>query len=450
MRYFASSLVKLNTNSSPSWSILRVQSTIGLTTREVLDVCVLFLVLTSIGGAFISGCPFRSAFSSVIRFIVVTPQKLLKWILGGLLSSEWLRVLYIGTVILLWAVTSSAIAYSVITAASWFDLFIFTTAFPIALFARREVVHEPQKYKISHLAFWVFLSALLFMSVPGRLLYRQDFAIALMVVEVLVIALALWMFRNMSKSMANTGEIDAIAWLLKTAPPQYPAAFFKKAGQMTSLDSIGCHYRPRILESLIPFLSLLIISHPAPQHPSSDTLSPSSSLNLDEEPHSSSKHLEIYIVCLARLSEFTDNKGSFRCLWEDVMQHPELEQPLIEKLVVLANPRHGFQVGLRTAAIKVLDNYELDMERNPVKSPATRAVVWSVATVLRSAVSSISTQLKSTASLMLNINGQEEPSYLLDEYPYSPDTPCTYSCTRCFPSLVIDLLSLHLNIKNMH
>ena len=48
------------------------------------------------------------------------------------------------------------------------------------------------------------------------------------------------------------------------------------------------------------------------------------------------------------------------------------------------------------------------MEGNPVKSPATRAVVWSVATVLRSAVSSISTQLKSTASLMLNINGQEE------------------------------------------
>ena len=61
------------------------------------------------------------------------------------------------------------------------------------------------------------------------------------------------------------------------------------------------------------------------------------------------------------------------------MQHPELEQPLIDKLVVLANPQHGFQVGLRRAAIKVLNNYELDiidLEGNPVRSPvsATSAV----------------------------------------------------------------------------
>jgi len=243
--------------------------------------------------------------------------------------------------------------------------FFFATAFPIALLAQRDVVHKPQKYKVSHLVFWVFLSAMLLYFVPGR------FSIG---PHVLDIALTIWMFSNMSKSMANTGEIDAITWLLKTAPPQYPAAFFKKAGQMIGLDSVGCHYRPRLLESLIPFLNHLIISHPASQHPSFDTHSPSASLNLDEDTHSP-KHLEIYIACLARLSEFTDNKGTFRCLWEDEMQHPELGQPLIDKLVLLANPRHGFQVGLRSAAIKVLYNYELDMEGNPVRSPATRAVV---------------------------------------------------------------------------
>ena len=74
------------------------------------------------------------------------------------------------------------------------------------------------------------------------------------------------------------------------------------------------------------------------------------------------------------------------------MQHPKLEQPLIDKLVVFANPRRHFQVGLRSAATKVLNNYELDMEGNPVRSPAT--VLWSVATVLRSAV-----------TLMLIVNG---------------------------------------------
>jgi hypothetical protein len=67
-----------------------------------------------------------------------------------------------------------------------------------------------------------------------------------------------WMMGKMSKSMADTGEIDAIAWLLITTPPQHPATFFKKAGQMTGFDSIGRHYRSRLLESLMPLLTLLI------------------------------------------------------------------------------------------------------------------------------------------------------------------------------------------------
>ena len=83
------------------------------------------------------------------------------------------------------------------------------------------------------------------------------------------------------------------------------------------------------------------------------------------------------------------------------MRRPKLEQPLVDKLVELANPRHQFQVGLRSAATKVLNNYELDMEGNPVRSPAT--ALWSVATVLRN-----------TATLMLNVNGmnsQEEQGH---------------------------------------
>ena len=54
--------------------------------------------------------------------------------------------------------------------------------------------------------------------------------------------------------MADTGEIDAIAWLLLTTPPQYPAIFFKKAGQMIGVDSIGRHYRPRLLYPSCLFL----------------------------------------------------------------------------------------------------------------------------------------------------------------------------------------------------
>jgi hypothetical protein len=239
---------------------------------------------------------------------------------------------------------------------------------------------------------------------------------------------ACWMFSKMSKSMADTGEIDAIAWLLITAPPQHPATFFKKAGQMTGLGSIGRHYRPRLLESLMPLLTLLITSYHTPEHHTSDTHSPSSkpkrnfkiklkreqsddvldgqyglptSLSLvdddtdpiDEDPHL--KNLEIYTACLARLSEFTDCDGSFWCLREDAMQHPKLEQQLIDKLVELANPRHHFEVGLRSAATKILNNYELDMEGKPAKSPASSAL-WSVSIPQR------------TASLMLNVNVNQD------------------------------------------
>ena len=162
--------------------------------------------------------------------------------------------------------------------------------------------------------------------------------------------------------MADTGEIDAIAWLLITIPPQHPATFFKKAGQMTGVDFIGRPYRPRLLETLMPLLSPLITSYHAPKHRSSDTHSPQpdgvlngqtlTSLTLvndemvpiDEDSHS--KNLEIYIARLARLSEFTDYKGTFWCLREeDAMQHPKPERPLRDKLVELANSqRHSLEV----------------------------------------------------------------------------------------------------------
>jgi hypothetical protein len=86
---------------------------------------------------------------------------------------------------------------------------------------------------------------------------------------------------------------------------------------------------------------------------------------IDEDPHL--KNLEIYVACLARLSDFKDARGNLLCLWEDARQHPKLKQSLIDKLVVLANPQNHFQVGLpvRSAATKVLKNFELDMEGNP-------------------------------------------------------------------------------------
>ena len=118
----------------------------------------------------------------------------------------------------------------------------------------------------------------------------------------------------------------------------------------------------------MPFLTLLISSHQAPEHHSSDTHSPS---NLGEDLHL--EVIEIYLACLARTLSFPDSEGTFRCLWEEGMQHPKLEQPHINKLpvVAFAKPQDHFQDGLRSAATKVLTNYNLDMDGSPVRSPAT-------------------------------------------------------------------------------
>ena len=269
--------------------------------------------------------------------------------------------------------------------------------------------------------------------------YVYPIFIPLYVTGVLVIVFAVWMCSKLSKSLANTGEIDALAWLMTTAPSQNAATFFKKAGQMTGLDeSVGRHYRPRLLESLMPLLTFLITSYHVPKHETSDTLPPSSKatsrrkftielkmeqsddvLNpqyhlptlsltedgpvlIDEDPHL--QNLEIYMSCLAQLSEFEDCKGSFWCLWEDTMQHPKLEQSLIEKLVMLAKTRP--QVG----AIKILNRYGLDEEGKPLTSPAP--VSWS-ATPL--------SKLRRLVTLMLNRIGLDSQE-ALPELPGDPAT----------------------------
>ena len=406
----------LYTNSNPSLSAQN--DIIGLFTGAFLNVGAMFLSLSSLGGAFVPGCPFRSAFSSVLRFFIGIPIK-------RCFPSErrWIRWSWIGICIIL----SAAVAYF----ATFFGIAIYLIFFPIAMpvaystLQDSEEVRKSQKYKIPHLALCLFLVVSL--SIIASITFGGIFFLFLSPV-VMIVFLACGMVSKLSKSMADTGEIDAIAWLMTTTP-RCSATFFKKAGQMTGLDSVGRHYRPRLLEPLMPLLTLLITPYHTSEYHSSDSHSPSSkprrnfkielkkeqsqaddvlngryalptSLTLvdddsDEVPIDEDQqleNLEIYVACLARLSEFTDYEGNPRCLWEDAMQHPKLEQPLIDKLVVFADPRRHFRVGLRSAATKVLNNYDLDMEGNPVRSSA--AVLWSVATVLRSA-----------ASLMLNVSG---------------------------------------------
>ena len=377
-----------------------VQKAIGAAVGVFLGVGLIFIVLTSFNAACISGCPFRSPFSDVIRsFFDKVGLLIMREIRKRRIPPirMWIECIMLLTAGLITLIKTYNVRFTS------FPIFSLVSGIPILVVAQSTVAHIPQKYKISHLAAWVCS----FISLPLIIvIYLSDEVIkstavlaALLLSGSLGIVITLWMFSKMSKSMDDTGEIDAIAWLLITTPPQHPVTYFEKVCQMTSDSSTGQmkgdnytghHYRPRLLESLLPLLTPLITSYHTPEHYSSDTHSPQSNdvlnrqpqtnlspvnddmVTIDEDPHL--KDLEIYIACLAQLSDFEDYKGTWSCVWEDAMQHPELEQSLIKKLVKLADPQHKFPLRLRNAATKVLNNYELDWEKIPLESPTTDLV----------------------------------------------------------------------------
>ena len=170
MRYFKSSPVKLvDTNTSSSLSIFAVETNLGSVIGTLLSIGLMFLGFTSLGAAFVPGCPFRSAFSELMLFIFEKLQALSKWILGlcrclsSSKSSEWLRWLWIGILTIFWLASDAAVAYATLKDSTWFSLFFFSSTIPIAYVSQLELAYKPQKYRILNLATCVFLFVTLLM-----------------------------------------------------------------------------------------------------------------------------------------------------------------------------------------------------------------------------------------------------------------------------------------------
>ena len=366
VRYFISP-VKLNTNISPSTMVSAVHKIIGIAIEIILGLGLMFLVFTSFNAACISGCPFRSPFSDAIRYywekvVLFTLRELYQRRSPSIQRRRTPIGKWIECIILIIAgATTFYLLYNVpVTIFSVYSIFCampipgLVLVHSILREVKPEAVHKPQKYRIfislACMCLFTFMAIVApTLNLPeglGKTPYVTF--LSLFPTGIAGLFFAFFIFFKMSKSMADTGEIDAMAWILITTPPQDPVTFFKKAGQMTGDKSVGCHYRSRLLESLMPLLIPLITSY----------------LHRDEDPYF--KNQEIYIACLARLSDFEDNKGTWQCLREDAMQHPNLE-PLIPTLVVLARPQLDFSVRLRSAATKVLKNYKLNREGQPLE-----------------------------------------------------------------------------------
>jgi len=181
-------------------SVSALHDFIGFTIGALLNMSVMFLGFTSLGGAFFSGCPFRSPFSVIMRFIFKTFLKRI------LCRSEKIHALLI--LAGLWGVLGSVVGYySTYTTGIWSSLFFFPAAIPIAYFAQRNVVHKHQKHKIFHLALWMFTPIVLLMGVTSMIFFRGGVApTVLYLVGILVFVFTFWMFLKMSKSTADTGE----------------------------------------------------------------------------------------------------------------------------------------------------------------------------------------------------------------------------------------------------
>ena len=110
VRDFMSAPDKLNTDSSLSISAQAAQDDIGHAIGDLLCVALMFFGATSLVGAFISGCPFRSVFSGVIRLIFEILQTLSKQIhYHSSKSLRWVRII---TLTVLWIASSAAVAYA--------------------------------------------------------------------------------------------------------------------------------------------------------------------------------------------------------------------------------------------------------------------------------------------------------------------------------------------------
>jgi hypothetical protein len=221
--------------------------------------------------------------------------------------------------IVAWFASGSLIAWATIRYTSaYYSLVFIPIAITFEYAMKRPVNHNPQKHRLPRLTLSVFILTGSSLAIAGyfRNPRRYPIFVILYVVGMLVLFFYGGMAGRMSKSSEETVEIDAIIWLLSLETPPKPYLFEKlKACRIVSGPS-DCDskpksvesYKPKMLESLMPLLSSLIVS----DRPDVD--------------------LETYVSFLAYLADFDNEQGSWWRLWEDAMSHPRLDEPLLPKI----------------------------------------------------------------------------------------------------------------------
>jgi hypothetical protein len=316
------------------------QKWISLAVGAIIVIGLVGVVVVSIAAAFVPSCPYRSSITDAVELLFTTFDWLLKLARCDRFSPKTFQRLQLALFGLLWI--GLGVWTPIVTlrfSSSYYSLVCFPIMITYAVvMKKRWGNHKPQHYRLPRVVALSYLVIVPIITVSGIFRNPQGshLFIGLYCAAAFLFILSSVIVFRMSKSMAATGEIDAISWLLKSTSSQY-SSFFKKAGQIARKP--GCSdYNARFLVSLLPLLSPLITSQHA-----------------DNLPHF--EDLEIYVGCLARLSDFTEYGGSFWLLNEDARSRPPLDDPLRTKLVEFAT---SHRPRLSTSAVQALHNYGLD------------------------------------------------------------------------------------------
>ncbi|KAF8811280.1 hypothetical protein BYT27DRAFT_7134298 [Phlegmacium glaucopus] len=324
---------------------------IGYAVAIALALGLILLVTTSLAAAFIPSCPFNSSFSTLIQFLFEHPEDFWRKRLGFPIKWEtadynrpWMWI--IGLV--LWIVSGGAIAYGTLKFSGGILVLVcipLAITFAYAMQEETKLAHKPQTYRLPHFSLVAFVIIGSMLSAAGYFSGSRKIFLILYCVGMALLFFFGVAARQMAKSAKETREIDAIVWLLNSSHSR-SRPLFERVIQI-SKSSRGSDYKPRLLESLMPLLSSLIIS------------SRTKMLHENSQPND----LEIYVSCLAQLSDFTKKQGSWWLLWENMKRRRKLDEKLQKKLEELAKFSESQARGssnIKRYAKLVLDIYRSD------------------------------------------------------------------------------------------
>ena len=187
------------------------------------------------------------------------------------------------------------------------------------------------KYRIPHLLLLGGVIITPLIALACAFIDRQSIFLSLFITASVVFAvIAVYAIRTY-KFIPDTGEADAIAWLLKSTSSQDPS-LFKNAGRIADKSQ---HQKALLLNTLLPLLSPLITS---------------------QNRHQDEQDLETYVACLAQLSAFADAEGSF---WrnESAVVHPPLPDTSLPTILRNLESESSSTPSLRSAARDTLRYY---------------------------------------------------------------------------------------------